>query len=118
MKEKESMIAGNLFDLKEIDPLAPEWFEELASNDNLTIERIVSHGQTTPPGEWYDQPVDEWVVLIQGTAILEFEETPEVTLQAGEYLRIKAHQKHRVTYTSSEPPCIWLAVHAKNLQSQ
>ncbi|NEO01320.1 MAG: cupin, partial [Moorea sp. SIO3I7] len=38
-------------------------------------------------------------------------------LKPGDYLFIKAHQKHRVEYTSAEPPCIWLAVHG-NLQQQ
>ncbi len=45
---------ANIFNL----PLSlphEELFETLASADNILIERIISTGQTTPPGEWYDQ---------------------------------------------------------------
>jgi len=32
-------------------------------------------------------------------------------LGKGDYVLIPPMQKHRVVYTSQEPPCIWLAVH-------
>lgn len=88
-----------------------ELFESLVAADNVLIERIVSTGQTTPPGEWYDQERDEWVILLQGFASLAYADGSEIKLIAGDYLLIPAHQKHRVIYTSSQPPCIWLAVH-------
>lgn len=91
--------------------LSDEVFETLVSGDIL-IERIISTGQTTPEGEWYDQEKDEWVILMQGEAKLLFEEGSEVKMVKGDYLLIKAHQKHRVIHTSVDPPCIWLAVHA------
>ncbi len=91
--------------------LSDEVFETLVSGDIL-IERIISTGQTTPEGEWYDQKKDEWVILMQGEAKLLFEEGSEVKMVKGDYLLIKAHQKHRVIHTSVDPPCIWLAVHA------
>jgi len=89
-----------------------ELFETLVSGKDILIERIISFGQTTPPGEWYDQEKDEWVILLQGEACLYYENGSQIKLNAGDYLLIPAHQKHRVTYTSSEPPCIWLAIHA------
>lgn len=100
----------NIFDLP---PSLPdkELFESLVSNDKISIERIISTGQTTPPGEWYDQDRDEWVILLQGAASLTFDAGRQIKLVAGDYLFIPAHQKHRVEYTSSNPPCIWLAVH-------
>ncbi len=100
----------NIFDLPSSIP-NKELFESIVSADNILIERIISTGQTTPPGEWYDQDKDEWVILLQGTAILSYEDASQIKLTAGDYLFIPAHQKHRVEYTSSEPPCIWLAVH-------
>lgn len=101
---------NNIFNLP---PSLPdkELFESLVTNDNILIERIISTGQTTPPGEWYDQDRDEWVILLQGEAVLSYEDKERIKLTAGDYLFIPAHQKHRVEYTSSEPPCIWLAVH-------
>ena len=93
-----------------------ELFESLVANDNILIERIISTGQTTPPGEWYDQDKDEWVILLQGEAILIYEDGSRIKLIVGDYLFIPAHQKHRVEYTSTSPPCIWLAVHG-NLKS-
>ena len=34
-------------------------------------------------------------------------------LHAGDHALIPAHTKHRVEYTSTHPPCIWLAVHGR-----
>ena len=64
------------------------------------IERIISTGQSTLPGEWYDQNKDEWVILLQGEAILSYEDGSQIKLTVGDYLLIPAHQKHRVEYTS------------------
>ncbi len=100
----------NIFDLPSSLP-NKELFESLVSADNILIERIISTGQTTPPGEWYDQDRDEWVILLQGSASLAYANGTDIKLTTGDYLFIPAHQKHRVEYTSSEPPCIWLAVH-------
>ena len=100
----------NIFNLPSSLP-NKELFESIVSNENILIERIISTGQTTPPGEWYDQDKDEWVILLQGEAILAYEDGKQIKLTAGDYLFIPAHQKHRVEYTSIEPPCIWLAVH-------
>lgn len=100
----------NIFDLPS-SLTDKELFESLVSSDKILIERIISTGQTTPPGEWYDQEQDEWVILLQGYACLAYDDQTEINLTPGDYLLIPAHQKHRVVYTSSEPPCIWLAVH-------
>ena len=100
----------NIFDLPSSLP-NQELFESLVSADNILIERIISTGQATPPGEWYDQDRDEWVILLQGFASLAYADGTNIKLVTGDYLFIPAHQKHRVEYTSSDPPCIWLAVH-------
>ena len=107
---------NNIFNLP---PSLPnrELFESIVSNDNILIERIISTGQTTPLGEWYDQDRDEWVILLQGKAVLSYEDGSQIELQAGDYLFIPAHQKHRVESTSTEPPCIWLAIHGDMSQS-
>lgn len=103
-------IISNLFQLP--SPLPDiEQFEILAEAKQLRIERILSIGQTTPFGEWYDQDRDEWVILLQGEAELAYEDNIRQRLKAGDYLLIPAHCRHRVEYTSTEPPCIWLAVH-------
>ncbi|MCA6502594.1 MAG: cupin domain-containing protein [Pseudanabaena sp.] len=102
----------NIYELN-LDVNQVEQFEAIEAGQNILIERIISTGQTTPVGQWYDQDADEWVVLLQGDAEIYFEEGPLVRLRAGDYLMISAHQKHRVEYTSIEPPCIWLAVHGQ-----
>ncbi len=104
------MKSNNIFNLPAILP-PTELFEVISSGD-ATIERIISTGQTTPEGEWYDQEKDEWVILLQGEAKILFESNSlEIRLQKGDYLLIKAHERHRVTFTTNSPPCIWLAVH-------
>lgn len=105
------MERSNIFSLPSSLP-NEELFESLISAKNVEIERIISTGQITPPGEWYDQELDEWVILLQGEASLSYADKATIKLTAGDYLFIPAHQKHRVEYTSSKPPCIWLAIHA------
>ncbi len=100
---------ANLFQLPIPLPIA-EQFEPLAVGHQLRIERIISTGQTTAPGEWYDQDLDEWVILLQGQAELRLGDRC-YPLKPGDYLFIPAHCQHRVEYTSIEPPCIWLAIH-------
>ena len=102
--------SGNLFQLPEPLP-AVEEFAALFETSHLRVERIVSTGQTTPPGEWYDQSQAEWVMLVQGRATLTYEDGATLAMGPGDYVLIPAHVRHRVDYTSSEPPCIWLAVH-------
>lgn len=100
----------NIYDLpQEIDH--EEKFETILLNQGLRIERIISTGQTSPEGFWYDQDRHEWLTLLQGTATLRWEDGRQQELSAGDCLLLRAHQKHRVEYTSAEPPCIWLAVH-------
>ena len=101
----------NLFDLPYPLP-NDEDFTELLRSKALRIERIVSSGQTTPAGKWYDQDEDEWVALIQGEAVLEYENGEKLQLSAGDHTVLPAHCRHRVAYTSTNPPCIWLAVFA------
>lgn len=98
-------------------PLTEELFEPILNTSGLLIERIVSMGQITPPNEWYNQANDEWVMLLQGTARLVFDHNQgeTINLVAGDYLLIPQNRKHRVVYTSVEPPCVWLAIHG-NLQ--
>jgi cupin 2 domain-containing protein len=107
------MKASNIFNIEKGLSANREIFETLLSSEKVIIERIISTGQVTPIDEYYDQDFDEWVILLQGTAIISFEENEKTNLEAGDYLFIPEHQKHRVEYTSSIPACIWLAVHIK-----
>ncbi|NEO32724.1 MAG: cupin domain-containing protein [Symploca sp. SIO3C6] len=107
----------NIFNLPASIP-TEESFETLLSTKGVLIERIISTGQTTPPGEWYDQDTDEWVILLQGEAEIAYADSFTIKLGKGDYVFIPAHQKHRVEYTTSEPPCIWLAIHLNKGSSQ
>ncbi len=106
----------NIFDIPADLPSDDEFFEVLAAAENVRIERIISHGHTTPEGEWYDQDDDEWVVLLQGEARLEWGDGAMTDLGAGDSVFIEAHRRHRVVYTSVEPACVWLAVHGQMQQ--
>lgn len=88
-----------------------EIFEALIPDNGVLIERIISNGQSSPEGYWYEQDRDEWVMVLQGEAKLSWDDGRELYMQKGEWVLIPAMQKHRVEWTSSEPPCIWLAVH-------
>ena len=86
-----------------------EEFIDILKNENIRIERIVSTGQKSEDDFWYDQDENEFILILEGNAVLEFEEK-EVKLQKGDYLDIKANVKHRVKYTDVNNPTIWLAV--------
>lgn len=87
-----------------------EQFVELLSRPGLRIERIVSTGQASPPGFWYDQPQGEWVLLLQGEARLAFEDEPASRLlKPGDFVDIVPHRRHRVESTAATT--VWLAVH-------
>jgi cupin 2 domain-containing protein len=91
-----------------------EIFEVLLENENLKVERIVSDGQVTADGEWYDQDTDEWVLLLKGSAGLLFEDGKEArVLKPGDYMLIPAHTRHRVEWTNPHQKTIWLALHFK-----
>ena len=92
----------NIFDLPEL-PITEEMITMLAESGNVRIERIVSTGQSS---DWYDQTDTEFVVLLDGTATLEFENGKVVSLVRGDTLLIAPHERHRVSFTSSEPPCV------------
>jgi len=96
----------NIFDLPQL-PLSEELTTILAESDNIRIERIISTGQTS---DWYDQEETEFVVLLEGEAAVEFYDGRVVEMTKGDTLTIKSHERHRVSYTSAEPPCVWLCV--------
>lgn len=94
--------------------LADEQTTILARLPGARIERIVSTGQASPPGFWYDQNWAEWVILLSGSAGLLFEgdDVPRA-LGPGDYLEIPPHVRHRVEWTDAEQATVWLAVHGE-----
>lgn len=95
------------------DKLPSELTEILMSNADIRVERIVSRGHASPPGYWYDQKENEFVVLISGRAKLVFEDKKEVILKPGDYINIPPRLKHRVEWTLPEKDTVWLAVFYK-----
>jgi cupin 2 domain-containing protein len=93
------------------DIIPQELFESLEDSNNLKIERIISQGHCTPTGQWYDQDWNEWVLLVQGEATISYQDGLTVSLQAGDYLMIPAHTRHRVAWTQPDQTTIWLAIH-------
>lgn len=87
-----------------------EWAETLLERKGVRVERIISSGQSSPVGFWYDQQEDEWVILLQGTAVLQWGNGDRTELVTGDSLLIPTGKKHRVDSTSIEPACIWLAI--------
>lgn len=109
-QEVEFMEITNVFENLPVD-LSQEVIERIAFNPNVRVERIVSRGHITPEGFWYDQSQTEWVILLQGTAELQFEGESFVRyLRSGDHLVIPPHKRHRVAQTSLAPVAIWLAV--------
>lgn len=90
--------------------LNQELVEKLIKQDTVRVERIVSRGQVSPPGFWYDQEEHEWLALLAGTAHLQIEGVEQlVKLNSGDTYHLPAHLKHRVAWTVPNQNTIWLA---------
>jgi cupin 2 domain-containing protein len=104
------MPAGNL--LRGLpDAQAGEVIETLLATPDVRIERIVSLGQASPRGFWYDQDQAEWVLLLTGAARLRFADEPDArSLAPGDWVEIAPHRRHRVEWTDPIEPTVWLAM--------
>jgi cupin 2 domain-containing protein len=107
------ILSGNLLANTQVK-LAEETFHVMAETSGVKIERIVSTGQSSPPGFWYDQEWTEWVFLIAGSAGLAFAgESAARVLHPGDYLEIPARARHRVAWTDPDRATVWLAIYLK-----
>lgn len=102
---------GNLFLDVPRDP-PDELVTVLLAAPHVRIERIVSAGQASPPGFWYDQEWSEWVIVLAGSAglLVEGEAEPR-HLKPGDHLHLPAHKRHRIEWTDRARATVWLAVH-------
>ena len=101
----------NLF--KGIPKSAPnEIFTELLKVNGVRVERIVSFGQSSPNGFWYDQLENEWVILLEGSAQIKLHDQL-VDLAAGDYLNIPSGTRHRIEKTAVDRRTVWLAIFYK-----
>ena len=91
--------------------LESEAFDVLVDAPHVRIERIVSRGHCSAPGDWYDQDRDEWVMVVKGRAVLAFEGEAPRRMEAGDHVLVPAHARHRVEWTDPDRETIWLAVH-------
>ncbi|WP_322514197.1 cupin domain-containing protein [Rhodopseudomonas palustris] len=103
------MQTGHL--LAPLPPAGPdETLDTLLARGGVRIERIVSFGQASPEGFWYDQAEDEFVVLLAGSATLRFGDGRELPLTPGAWVDIPAHCRHRVDATAQGEATVWLTV--------
>ena len=105
------MSVGNL--LRDLpDDTGEEHFEEIVAGPGSRVERIVSRGQASPAGFWYEQERGEWVAVLSGAARLRLEDPAEIVeLRPGDHCWIAARRRHRVEWTDEKEPTVWLAVH-------
>ncbi|WP_345337390.1 cupin domain-containing protein [Ferrimonas pelagia] len=92
------------------DDLEHEVIDTLLDDDSVRIERIVSHGQSSPEQGWYDQTQSEWVMVVKGAAVLAFDDGREVRLESGDHINLPAGCRHRVAWTDPDQKTVWLAV--------
>lgn len=107
--ENNSFAFGNILTDLSPEGAPKELSTDLLRAENVRIERIVSRGQCSEEGFWYDQEEDEWVMVCSGSAVMEFEGPREIMeLKPADWVHIPARRKHRVNFTSD--PTVWLAV--------
>jgi len=104
------MKPDNIFSIRPAN-LENEALDVLINNSNVTIERIISKGHRSPETGWYDQEKNEWVMVLRGGAELTFADQTIVRLEAGDFIHIPPHKKHRVSWTDPDQETFWLAVH-------
>ncbi len=105
------MTVNNIYDrIPEVLP--EELLTMVLRGENFRVERIVSMGHSTPSDRWYDQELNEWVLLLTGSAglLFEDEDKPRV-LKPGDYLSIPAHRRHRVIWTDPNKYTVWVTIH-------
>jgi cupin 2 domain-containing protein len=94
-----------------LPPVGRETTTVLLQAPQWRLERIHSNQASSPNGFWYDQAEHEWVLLLQGSALLERVGEPQPTaLSRGDQLLIPAHSRHRVLATDPDPGTVWLAL--------
>ena len=105
------MMLPTIENLLQIAPASSrgEEVRNLLECEEVRLEHIISQGEGSPEGFWYEQEQDEWVLLLAGTATLEFSEDRALLLRAGDALTLPAGMKHRVAACS--PDARWLALH-------
>jgi len=97
-RHKETMPQVNNLFAGIPEALPEEVFQELLKTPHFRLERIVSHGQASPPGFWYDEPTHEWVAMLPGRAALKFADRTDLeVLKPGDHLLIPAGCRHRVS---------------------
>jgi len=101
---------NNIFQLIP-DNLDSEIVETIVQSKNIRLERIISKGHSSPASGWYDQSQSEWVIVLQGEAIITVENDQDYHLFSGSYLNIPAHTRHKVKWTKPKIETLWLAVH-------
>lgn len=99
------MQIGNLHQ-DAIAPATGERFDTLLAHQGLVIERILSSSKIA--SQTYVQSQDEWVVLLQGEALLDVE-GQQVPLHAGSHIFLPSQTRHTVLSVSQG--ALWLAVH-------
>ena len=90
-----------------------EVFTELLSRLGARIEpelfRTANLPQSIHPSI---RTIDEWVLLLRGSASLWVDGDGEHDLHPGDWhILIPARRTHRVTRTAKDEPTVWLAVH-------
>ena len=86
-----------------------ETFMELARAGGARVERIASGAVTN--GEWYEQAWPEFVLLVAGSAKLEFADGTTRELKPGDWALLPAQCRHRIAWTDPAVETLWLAVH-------
>ncbi len=103
------MKPANIYDSIPKNPEA-EVLDSIISTPGARIERIISKGHTSPENGWYDQEENEWVMVLEGSGSLTFEDGSVVSLSKGDHINIPAHCRHRVSWTDPDQLTIWLTV--------
>jgi cupin 2 domain-containing protein len=92
-------------------PPGSERFTVLLETPAWRLELIHSNQAACPAEGWSEQALHEWVVLLQGSALMQLDgESRPRALDRGDQLLIPAGVRHRVLTTDPDPGTVWLAL--------
>lgn len=88
----------------------PPVIETLAETRSVKIDRVTARGQKSPPDDFALEPSNEFILVLQGRLVLEYEGGRKVALGPGDFAVKGTDQRTRADSTSEDQETVWVKV--------
>lgn len=105
------MQANNLFNTQNA-----ELATTVTESRKIKVERVVTHGQVSPAGAFCPQEGNDYLLLLKGGLVLEYQATQaKVTLKPGDHIVTKPQDSNRVDWVAPNQETLWLKISFQGL---